>query len=56
MWPPPQFYYIDICNIILTDNSFDIASYVEDKTPYIDSSTKDLVKSKLEICYTNFFR
>ena len=45
---------IDICEMFLLNSLFDIASHVDDYTPYISSPTEDLVKTELEISCINF--
>ena len=39
-------FSIDICDMFLLNRYFEIASYADDNTPYINEPTKDLVKTE----------
>ena len=52
----PSFQYWYLWHVSLKYNSYDIASYADDNTPYIGGLTKDPVKTKSGLCCTSRFK
>jgi hypothetical protein len=44
-------FNISICDLFLTVNEIELASFADDNTPYVCERTTDLVRTKLQIKY-----